>query len=212
MAALRTAMEAFPYVFHPITVLGVGIIVLIYLEWDRQGADRSMLWRRIGGFLGAGVLSLIPTGVYSLYVESGLFELTKGNAWQVDALVASGLLIAASVSWWLWHRYEWGSLVPDAMEVLAAITVPYIALSPFWNVSGHVIIALMPTLFLTLVDRRFWPTLAIPLVMVPNRVYLDAHTWAQSVGGLLIAVAVVLGVRQFQSDTVPGFGEPDTDA
>lgn len=198
MGPLRTAMEVFPYVFHPITVVGVGIIVLIYLEWDGQDADRSMLWRRVGGFLGAGVLSLSPTAAYSLYAGSGLFELTKGNAWQVDALVASGLIIAAGVSWWLWHRYGWGSLIPDAMEVLVAVTVPYILLSPFWNVSGHVILALMPALFLTLVDRRFWPALAIPLVMVPNRVYLDAHTWAQSVGGLLIAVTVVLMVRQFQ--------------
>lgn len=198
MSSFRTAMEAFPYVFHPITVLGVGILVLIYLEWDGQEAGRSSLWRRVGGFLGAGVLSLIPTGAYSLYVGSGLFELTKGNAWQGDALVASGPLIATGLTWLLWHRYEWGALVPDAMEVLAAITVPYIAISPFWNVSGQVIIALMPALFLTLVDRRFWPALAIPLVTVPNRVYLDALTWAQSVVGLFIAVAVVLVARQHQ--------------
>lgn len=141
---------------------------------------------------------MIPTAAYSLYLGSGLFELTKGNAWQVDALVASGILIAAGVTWWLWYRYEWGSLIPDAMEVVAAVTVPHIALSPIWNVSGHVIIALTPALFLTIVDRRFWPALAIPLVMFPNRVYLDAHTWAQSIGGFLIATAVILGVRHLQ--------------
>lgn len=125
--------------------------------------------------------------------------MTRGNAWQVDALVASGLLVAAGVSWWLWRRYEWGSLVPDAMVALAAVTLPYIALSPFWNVSGHVIMALMPALFLTLVDRRFWPLLAVPVSMVPNRVFLSAHTWAQSIGGFLIAAAVVVGVRVLQT-------------
>jgi membrane-associated phospholipid phosphatase len=204
MGSLRTAMEVFPYVFHPITVLGVGIIVLIYLEWDAQDADRSMFWRRVGGFLGAGVLSLIPTGTYWLYVGSGLFELTKGNAWQVDALVASGLFVAAGLTWWLWRRYEWGPLVPEAMEILAAVTVPYAALSPVWNVSGHVLIALVPALYLTLVDRRFWPLLSVPVLMVPNRVYLSAHTWAQSVGGFLIAGAVVLSVHRLRArrDTV----------
>jgi len=206
MSWLRTSMEAFPYVFHPITVLGIGILTLVYFEWDGQDADRPSLWRRIGGFLGAGLLSLTPTALYALYSGAELVALTKGNAWQVDALVASGLLVVAGVTWWLWHRFEWGALVPDAMEVLAAITVPYIALSPFWNVSGHVIIALMPALFLTLVERRFWPTLVVPLVMIPNRVYLDAHTWAQSIGGFLIGVAVVLTVRQRQVASSPGSG------
>lgn len=199
MSTLRAAMEAFPYVFHPITVLAVGTLLLIYLEWDRWGGARASLWRRIAGFLGAGVLSLAPTGAYMLATGSDAFTLTKGNAWQVDALVASGLLIAAGVTWWLWHRYGWGSLVPHAMETLAAVTIPYIALSPFWNVSGHVIIALMPALYLTLVDHRFWPSLAIPVAMVPNRIYLGAHTWAQSVGGFLIAAVVVLAIRELRT-------------
>ena len=196
-------MEAFPYVFHPITVLAVGVLTLIYLEWRQGDGAGAPLWRRVAGFLGAGLLSLVPTGAYLLYTGSGALTITKGNAWQVDALVASGLLIAAGVTWWLWRRYGWGRLVPDAMETLAAVTVPYIALSPVWNVSGHVIIALMPALYLTLVDRRFWPSLAIPVAMVPNRVYLDAHTWAQSVGGFLIAAVVVLVLWEFQRREVP---------
>ena len=51
----------------------------------------------------------------------------------------------------------------------------------------------MPVLYLTLIDRRFWPSLVIPVAMVPNRIYLSAHTWAQSVGGFLVAPVVVLG-------------------
>ncbi|HKJ59942.1 MAG TPA: hypothetical protein VKA37_11980 [Halobacteriales archaeon] len=43
MSSFRTAMEAFPYVFHSITILGVGILVLIYLEWDDQDARRSSI-------------------------------------------------------------------------------------------------------------------------------------------------------------------------
>jgi membrane-associated phospholipid phosphatase len=192
MSLLSPAMEYYPYVFHPITVLGVGILVLIYLEWARQGADRGTLYRRFGAFVGAGAMALIPTVAYMSITGKGIMETTKGNAWQVDALVASGIMIAAGTTWYLWHRFDWGALVPVGMEALAAVTIPYIALSPVWNVSGHVIIALMPTLFLTLVDRRFWPSLAIPVVMVPNRIYLDAHTWAQSIGGFLIAAVIVI--------------------
>ena len=198
MSAIRTAMEAYPYVFHPITVLAAGVLALIYVEWRRLPAADASLYRRVAGFLVAGVLALLPTAAYVLGTGSDAITLTEGNAWQVDALVGGGVLIAAGVTWWLWRRRRWGSIVPRAMEALAAVTLPYLALSPFWNVSGHVIVTLMPALYLTLVDRRFWPSLAIPLVMVPNRVYLSAHTWAQSVGGFLLATAVVLAVFRLQ--------------
>ncbi|WP_227353796.1 phosphoesterase [Haladaptatus salinisoli] len=194
MNPIHRAMEYYPYVFHPITVLGVGIIVLIHHEWRLQNADTSALWRRIAAFLGSGVCSLVPTAAYMLVTGTGPMETMEGNAWQVDALVASGVLISAGVTWYLWRRFEWGALVPGAMQALAAVTVPYMALSPFWNVSGHVIIALMPTLYLTLVARKFWPSLAIPVVMVPNRIILDAHTWAQTIGGFVIAAVIVVGL------------------
>lgn len=200
MGLLYDAMKYYPYIFHPITVLGVGFLVLIYHEWTVQDADRSVLRRRIGAFLGGGLLSLIPTAAYVIVTGKGPLKVTEGNAWQVDALVASGLFIAAGVTWYLWRRFRWGSLVPGAMQALVAVTVPYIALSPFWNVSGHIVIALMPTLYLTLVARKFWPLLLIPAIMVPNRVILEAHTWAQSIGAVLLTAILVVVVYRFHAD------------
>lgn len=191
MGLISLSMEYFPYVFHPITVLGVGILLLIHYEWRKQHADRSVLWHRVGGFLGAGILALVPTVAYFAITGANPIEATVGNKWQMDALVAGGVLIASGTTWAIWHRYNWGPLVIVAMETLAAVMVPYILLSPIWNVSGHVIISLMPTLYLTLVDRKFWPLLVVPVVMVPNRIYLDAHTWPQTIGGLLIALVIV---------------------
>lgn len=198
MGLFRQAMTYYAFVFHPSTVLGAGFLALIYLEWDRQVVDRGQLWRRVGAFLVAGVLAFVPTAAYFL-VWSGLQTALEGSTWRMDMLVASGMFVAAGVTWALWHRYEWGEIVPDAMEALALVTVPYVLLSPFWDVSGHVIFALLPTLYLTLLDRRFWPTLAIPLVMVPNRVVLDAHTITQSVVGFIVCGVVVLGLVRVQS-------------
>ena len=144
MGLIYQVMQYYPYVFHPITVLGIGLLVLIHHEWVRQNADRSALWSRIKGFLGSGLLSLIPTVAFFLITGQNPVEATQGNSWQMDALVASGLFIAASITWYLWQRFDWGSIVPGAMETLVAVTIPYIALSPVWNVSGHVIISLMP--------------------------------------------------------------------
>ncbi|UPV74636.1 phosphoesterase [Halorussus limi] len=199
MSALDTAMRLYPYVFHPGVMVGAGALVLIYGEWARRDADRSALVRRLAAFLGAGVLSLAPTLAYVLVTGQSLYRVTKGNAWEVDALVAGGIFVTAGVTWSLWHRYDWGSLVPGYAEALVVATIPYAALSPFWNFSGHVTMALVPTLYLTLVDRRFWPTLAIPVVMVPNRVYLNAHGWAQSVGAFLVVAALVVGVFWHQT-------------
>jgi hypothetical protein len=199
MSALDTAMELYPYVFHPAVMVGGGALALIYYEWARRDADRSALVRRLGAFLGAGVCSLVPTGAYVLATGQGLYQVTKGNAWQVDALVAGAVFFVAGVTWLCWHYFDWGSLLPGYMEALVAATVPYIALSPFWNFSGHVTMAVMPTLYLTLVDRRFWPTLLIPVVMVPNRVYLEAHDWSESIVAFLVVAAVVVGVFRLQT-------------
>lgn len=199
MSALDVAMKAFPYAFHPITVLGVGIILLIHHEWSRQDAARPVFWHRLAAFLGTGVLALAPTVAFFAITGASPIAATQGNSWQMDALVASGMFVAAFVLWFLWRYFDWGRLVPGMMEALAAVTVPYIALSPVWNVSGHVIIALMPTLFLTLVDRKFWPMLAIPLVMIPNRLYLDAHTVAQTIGAFFLTLVIVLALYWYQT-------------
>lgn len=202
--AVDAAMRAYPYVLHPAVVVGAGALVLVHREWARQGGDRAALYRRAAAFLGAGALSLLPTLAYVVATGQGLYEVTKGNAWQVDALVAGGVLVAMGTTWLLWRRYGWGDLLPGYAEALALATVPYALLSPAWNVSGHVLMATAPTLYVTLVDRRFWPALAVPVVMVPNRVYLDAHTWAQSVVGLLLAAVLVACAFRLQDGRASG--------
>lgn len=187
---VQQVMAYYPYVFHPGVVVGGGLLLLIFLEWRRQGG-RGVPWRRLGTVAGAGLLSLVPTAAYMLVTGQGPFETMQGNVWEVDALVGSGMLVVAAVVWTVWRRRSWGPLVPVAMEALALVTLPYVLLSPVWNVSGHVVFALMPTLYLTLLARRFAPLLAIPIVMVPNRLYLETHTVDQVVGAFLMTTVLV---------------------
>lgn len=63
------------------------------------------------------------------------------------------MLVAIGATWLLWRRYGWGELLPGYAEALALATVPYVLLSPTWNVSGHVVMATAPTLYVTLVER-----------------------------------------------------------
>ncbi|MFC7196050.1 phosphatase PAP2 family protein [Halosimplex aquaticum] len=87
-----------------------------------------------------------------------------------------------------------GEIIPDAMVTLAVVIAPYALLSPFWDISGHVLIALAPLLYLSLLDRRYVPLLAIPVLMVPNRVAVNAHTWAQSIAGFVVAAVITVGL------------------
>jgi hypothetical protein len=200
VGAFSVAMEYFPYVFHPILLVGGGLVLLIHTEWRRQDVSRDRLRKRLGVFAIAGVLSVLPAAAYMLVTGQGPMETMQGNAWQVDAIVASGLAVVAGSLWVVWNRYEWGRIVPRGAVALAAVTVPYVGLSPFWNVSGHVTLAVVSTLSLVLVERRFWPLLVVPAVMVVNRPYVDAHTWAQSIGALFIATAIVVAVFRVWPD------------
>lgn len=61
------------------------------------------------------------------------------------------------------------------------MTVTVDSSSSVWNGSDSVVVALTPTLCLALVDRTSWPVLAVPWVMVPDRVYSEARV--QSAAG-----------------------------
>ncbi|SFR52198.1 phosphatase PAP2 family protein [Halogeometricum limi] len=200
MNVVDTVMQAYPYLFHPAVVLGLGAVLTIHWEWSRQSAPASDLWRRVAVFLAAGALSLLPSAVYMVVTGSGPMETMQGNGAQVDALVAGGIGVVAGTTWYLWRRFDWGAAVPRLMETYAIVAVPYVALSPVWNVSGHVLLSLTPALFLTLLDRRYWPTLAVPVVMVPNRIYVDAHTWPQAIGAFLLGTVLVVGVYRLRVD------------
>lgn len=87
MGLLTRTMEYYPYVAHPITV---------YYEWNHQTVDRRDLWNRIGGFLGTGIIALLPTVAYILVTGVDPIQATKGNHWQMDALVVVGIFLGAA--------------------------------------------------------------------------------------------------------------------
>lgn len=79
MGLLSQAMTYCPYVFHPVTLVGGSVLLLIRYEWGRQRADRSALWRRVAAFLGAGLLALVPTVAYFVITGAAVIQSTKGN-------------------------------------------------------------------------------------------------------------------------------------
>ncbi|MFC4357430.1 phosphoesterase [Halobium salinum] len=212
MTLLETVMQYYAYLFHPAVVLGLGALLTVHWEWARTDLGRSALYRRWGTFLAAGAASLVPSLAYMLVTGQGPVETMQGNGPQVDTLVAGGIFLAAGATWALWRRFDWGDVVPALVVAYAAVAVPYVVLSPFWNISGHVLLSTTPAAFLVLLDRQYWPTLAVPVVMVPNRPVVGAHTWPQAVGGFLVAATVVVAVYALYDGGVAGRSGSSTGA
>jgi membrane-associated phospholipid phosphatase len=86
-------------------------------------------------------------------------------------------------------------LVPPYCLLLVGTSVLHALVVPVWDVSSHVLYAVVPTAYLLAVDRRFAVLAAVPPALVWSRVSLGAHTLAEALGGfalgLLIAVAAL---------------------
>jgi membrane-associated phospholipid phosphatase len=203
MSLLGRAVDLYGYVFHPSTVIGFGVLLLIHYEWADQSADRSVLWKRWGAFLAAGVLGLVPTAAFFALQRGTLSKAFSGSSWRLDMMVASGVVLGAAITWGVWRRYDWERLVPGGMALIAVVP-PYAVLSPVWDISGHVIFALAPTLYLALLDRKFLPLVATPVVMVPTRVLVNAHSALESVAGFVVAAAIVVAVYRRSRPSASG--------
>lgn len=116
-----------------------------------------------------------------------------------DFFASAGLIAAFAALWIAWRRRGWGALTPAYCRLLIGVSVLHAAVVPLWDVSSHVLYAAVAAGYLSAVDRRFGPLLAVPLGLAWSRVALDAHTVDEAVGGLAVAAAigaaVVLGGR-----------------
>ncbi|WP_137287095.1 phosphoesterase [Halorussus salinisoli] len=192
MSLLREFMRIYQYLFHPGVVLAVTLLLLVYREWATDRTHVRSLVVRIGTLLGVELVAVVPLAVYLLVRKPPVTRLTAGSDWRINLVTAVSLLVGGALLWYVWSANSWGATVSTAGVAVSLTAVPYALVAPVWNVSGHVTFTLVPTLLLALSDRRFWPLLSIPTVMVLNRPVLGAHTWLQSLGGLALGTVGVL--------------------
>lgn len=191
-------------VFAPEYFVLICALTLIVYEWDRMAVSRTHdLGPRLGVLaLGWGV------GLAIYKVAPAMFGgiLTFGSNLSGSLGLGAGLLLI----WLIWHVREWGQLVPEFALLLVGVTVPHLIITPFWDVSSHVMYALAPAGYLTFVDRRFALYLLVPMGMVFSRPLAGAHTWLESLGGLLLAGVFLAGLRYYRSRTGPGDADEET--
>ncbi len=190
---LENVAHTYSEVFAPEYFVLLCALTLILYEWYSTTDSRTIdLVPRLGVLaLGWGV------GLLIYKIGPAMFESVP--SWGPDFTGSLGLGVGLLVIWLVWHLRKWGEFVPKLSLLLVAVTVPHLVITPFWDISSHVIYAVAPAGYLALVERRFAPFLIVPAGMVVSRPLADAHTWAQSVGGLVLAGVFVVGLLYRQA-------------
>ncbi|MFB6202544.1 MAG: hypothetical protein ABEI98_11125 [Halorhabdus sp.] len=192
---LADVAQTYSAVFAPeLFVLGCTVALVGY-EW-RGLPDASIphLGARIG------VIGLAWAVAYAIYqgipVFAGWLLL-----WGTDATGSVGLAAGMGLLWLGWDRQEWGHLVPSFTALLVVVTVPHLVVTPVWDVSSHVLYAVVPAGYLVALDSRFTPLAVLAGGMVIARPLAGAHTWPQSIGGLVLGVVAVLAAHWWDTRT-----------
>ncbi|WP_277555846.1 hypothetical protein [Halobaculum limi] len=182
---LSSIAVTYSAVFAPeLFVLVCGLLIVVY-EW-RLSTRRLLvgLGKRIGALgIGWALAFVVYQGLPQLFAST--------PSWILDATGSLGLGIGLLAIWGFWRTASWGTYVPEFAGVLVAVTIPHLLITPFWDISSHVLYAVVPAGYLGLVDRRFFPLVVIALGMVAARPLAGAHTWLESVGGLVLGVLFV---------------------
>jgi len=172
-------------VFAPESFVLLCALVLVGYEWRTvpEGTRRSLAAR-------LAVLGAAWIVAFAVYQGIPLVVGTLPE-WGPDATGSVGLAVGMGVLWLVWHLREWGDRFSTFAALLVGVTIPHLLITPFWDVSSHVLYAVVPAGYLTAIETRFAPLAVVAVGMVLARPLAGAHTWAQSIGGLLLGVAAL---------------------
>jgi len=174
-------MEVYDDVFNPLYFLLVCALIVVYYDSKVTKKLPQALAVTFGAYL-------IAYATYSIW-----YFIQPAPQWIEDALAVCGLFLGLMVAMLAIVTGIYNGIVLRGAYYLIVLSVPYVIISMFWNISGHVAYTTAPVLFLIYLNRKWWPLIVIPLVMIVNRPIVNAHTPAQSVAGFLLALVVFLG-------------------
>lgn len=193
---LSDLARTYSAVFAPEFFVLLCSLLLLGHEWRRsRDASLAGLGARVG------TLALAWGVAFAIY-EGAPLLVGPLPEWGPDAAGSAGLAAGFLLLWAVWRAADWGPLFPPFATLLLAVTVPHLLVTPVWDVSSHVLYAAVPAGYLALVARRYAVLLVVPAGMVLARPLAGAHTWPQSVGGALLALAFLAAAARLSS--VPG--------
>ena len=118
---------------------------------SRRPSSRWGLLARLGVVAGAWTLA------FAIYQSVPLvFEQTP--QWGDDLFGGLGLAAGFACIGLVWRYRRWGRLLPEFAALLIAVTVVHSVVTPFWDVSSHVLYAATPAGYLGAVTTEWGAT------------------------------------------------------
>jgi len=170
-------------VFNPIFFLLLCAFIVIYLDWKIAGGK---LTTRIITVIGSWIVAYT---IYRMYFV--LFP--ESPQWIEDLFAVAGLIIAASLTYYIWKKKNYGKEMIGAIVATVSVVIPYTLISPFWNISGHVAFTTAPVVYLYTLDKKFVWLFFVPIIMLVNRPVVNAHTIEESVCGFILGLLALTG-------------------
>lgn len=183
---LQGLARAYSTVFDPALFVLLCGLLLFGHEW-RHGRGRSTR------DLGVRLAVLSAGWLLGVAVYKGV-PLLVGPVpkWIADTLGTMGLVVGFGLIGAVWHLRDWGGPMPAFVALLLAISVPHVLITPFWDISSHVLYTVVPAGALVGLDRRYLLLAIVPVGMVFARPLAGVHTWPQVVAGFALGVAALL--------------------
>lgn len=195
MELLAQFMGVYRHLLHPVTVLVLVASILSWRDWRREESPPASLAGRLATILAVAVLGLVVLGLVVNTTRVTLVELFFARGWYADPVLSALLVLASGLLLALWRANGWGRPVREAARASIITAVPFAVISLYFNVSGHVTFTVVPVAYLIALDRRYWPLLLVPALMVVNRPFVGMHTWPESVAGVALGLAGVAVTR-----------------
>ncbi len=175
-------MVIYQEVFQPTYFLLLSALIILLYDWKNSAQPVKHLFGRFAVISPCFIVGLLLKDTSVLQIE--------------DVAVLSGFILSVVFCVILWRKFEYGREVLCGITGLIAVSVPYMIISYFWNISGHVTFTAAPVTYLIALDRRLAPLYVIPVLMVFNRIVVGAHDPVQSVAGFFLGTLLVLvGVK-----------------
>jgi len=184
MLDVMALMLWYQNVFSPVNYLLFAAAIVVLFDWWRA---YSSLFARFATIFIAWVVGRAIYQCYYVFTP-------QAPQWVEDAFAVAGLIVGIAIVLIVWKVKRYGKEMIGGIIAAIVVTVPYMLISPFWNISGHVAYTMAPTVYLMGLNRKLAVLLPIPLLMVVNRPIVGAHTWAESIGGLLLGLLALAGV------------------
>lgn len=173
-------MVIYEDVFNPIVVILAIFLFLLFQVYKKCG-----LGDKIRFFL----MILFPS--YFAMILYYLFLPQKPDFLE-DVIISSTYFFSFGLIILGYRENKIKEVVFNYFFLLFLGSIPYLFISPFWNISGHVLFVELPILYLILNNRSFLPFFLIPSLMVFNRPIVGAHTWSQVIFTFFFAFVIFL--------------------